>query len=488
MVPAKHTCLAGIPSAMIRRLVSYSAALYAMVILASVVRVGLRALIAKTAGMEALGAYAFFGTAIVIGTTITAVGLRRSLTKFVVAEGETAGAGREVSAIMALFVALSLVLWGCGLALRQFVDPVYFFVFIGLGPAVILELARAAFRGQFDQGREILLLASSLVAQALFIGSATLLFDSAQAPLWGAAAASLVVAAAVVGYFLHRYTAAWRFGALAETCRSARFSGLVALSMPIWVFELIGLFSHYADQVILQQSLGYTAMATYAAALTFLGLLDQPLAILSRISLVAFSGSQYTDAEPYQAGTSLNVMAFSVLGLAITALSIPFTPIIFTEEYTSVPTLVAILSVACIFQSAEVFNSSLTIARDFPGVNRDASIVTAVLCLPLAYVLVQSAGVIGAACSYTASWSIYAVVQALLMGRKLPLHAAMTLKLMCASALLYGLAVAAICRMETAWSFVAIAPAFLLAGHVLGIWNLKDVRGLVRLLQQKLPS
>lgn len=379
---------------MLRRLLSYSVGLYAMAMLAGLARIGLRSLIAKTAGKEALGAYAFYGTAIALGGSLVAFGLKRSVAKLVAASGEERDYAPVVCAVMALFAVVTLAAAAIGLALSPWLDWVYLFALVALGPVTIFELARAAFRGQLDQRREVGLLFAGICVQALCVAGATVFSGNPRAPVWGATAANLLLALAVVGYFLRRHGAAWRPAALNASFRTTAFRGLLALSLPIWIADVFGVVGHQADQVIVQGTLGYAALAEYAAAFTFIGLLDQPITILSRVMLVTFAGGHYTEVEQYRTVTSLSLAFFSLLGLVTMTVAMPLTPVVFTAAYAAVPTLVAILSVSSIFNAVEVLNSSLTIARDYAEANRNASLWSTAVYIPLAFLLVHQGGVV----------------------------------------------------------------------------------------------
>jgi O-antigen/teichoic acid export membrane protein len=244
----------------------------------------------------------------------------------------------------------------------------------------------------------------------------------------------------------------------------------------------MAIIGHQADQFIVTGELGYLPMAEYAAAFAFVGLLNQPISVLSRIFIVTFASGFYLDVEKYRRASSLNMAFISTLGLAVTVVSIPLTPIIFTDDYKLAPTLAAILSVAFVFKAVEVLNTALTIARDYPAANRDSKIWTTVLYVPLAFVFVWQWGVVGAAWSNVLSWGGYALIHAVYMGRRLPEHAAHTYRETILGTLLYGLVIGLMLWLKLGWLGLILIPLYLVVGHAMRLWDLTEAPGLIRRL------
>lgn len=467
---------------MLKKILTYSFGLYAVSLFASFVRIAVKSLIAKEAGKEALGAYAYYMTIITVGSALLAFGIRRAITRHVASSPAEEQAAPLVSAVAVMGIAASLLLGAAGLALDPVLDWIYIMVLVSVGPYTLFEVARATLRGQMDQKREIIAVFLGVAVQAVFVLLFLVFLPGPRAPVWGLTAANILLAVGITLYLWRRYRAHWRPDRLAKTFQSAQFRSLLLLAAPLWITDILGIVGSQADQVIVQGRLGLEMLAEYAAAFSFIGILDQPITVMSRVFLVTFSGGYYSDARQYKQVASFSLAFFSLLGLAVVAVSIPLVPVIFTSQYTLVPLLVTILSVTCIFNSVEVLNTSLTIAVDFPQANRDSKLWATILYVPLLFVLVWRFGVIGAACGNVLSWGIYAVAHALYMRRRLPEHAAHTFRTMLPGALLYAGAAALVLLAGSIWLTPLIMIVFLGLGHLLRLWDLKQVLDLIHRL------
>lgn len=473
---------------MFRRIVGYSVGLYVATLFAALVRVLLKSLVAKVVGKEALGTYAFYTTAQCLGISLLAFGLTRTLTKHVATSKEETDYGPVVSAVIVLLVGLSVALAGVAFLLRDHLDWVWVLVLIGIGPATLFQLARATLRGQFDRNREIIAAFLSTGVQGVSVVSMVVVLGDPRAPVIGAVIASLLMAVAAILYFLQRNPAWWKPARLRRCYASTEFRHLLNLAAPLWITDVLAIVGHQADQFIVKGQLGYLHLAEYAAAFTFIGLLSQPLSVLSRTFLVTFASGFYTSVEKYRRVSSFNLACISTLGLAVTVLSIPLVPVIFTEEYRLAPTLVTILSTAFVFKSVEVLNTALTIAQDYPQANRNSKIWTTVLYLPLAFFMVSRFGVVGAAWSNVISWGGYALIHALYMRRRLPMHAAHTFRETILGTILYMGVVWSVWLMNVGWFALLAIPAYLGLGHLLRLWDLNQVPNLARRLLSHRPT
>jgi O-antigen/teichoic acid export membrane protein len=249
--------------------------------------------------------------------------------------------------------------------------------------------------------------------------------------------------------------------------------------MPLWFTSVVGMISNQADVFIVEGQLGFEVLAEYAAAFTFIGLLNLPTTVLSRMFLVTFASGYYTDIEKYKRVASTNMAFISTLGLVITALAIPLTPILFTEDYTHAPLLVAILSVAFVFKAVELLNSALTIAMDFPKANLYSKLWTLVLYLPLAFFLVRTFGVYGAAISNVFAWGGYALIHAGYMRKGYGEYARHTYYQTIVGTILYSGVIALAYWVSTYWIVVIALPLYLGLGHLLKLWNLTTFPGLL---------
>ena len=170
------------------------------------------------------------------------------------------------------------------------------------------------------------------------------------------------------------------------------------------------------------------------------------------------------------------------MGLTVSILSVFFTPVVFTNEYQMTPMLVTILSTAFVFKAVEVFNTALTIAKDYPQANRNAKFWSTGLYLPLAFLLVLRFDVVGAAWGQVAFWGGYALIHALYMGRRLPDHAASSFRQMLVATVLY-VGLSWVTRwLNLGWFALLAVPLYLGAGQLLRLWNLTLVPALVRRL------
>ncbi len=467
---------------MLKKLFSYSAGLYIVSLFASVMHILVKSLIAKTMDKEALGAYAYYTTVIVLVSSVVAFGLKRSLAKHVAANREESSFAPVVSLLVGFGLVVSLLLSALGVALQGWIDWVYVLVLISVGPYTLFDLARSALRGQFDQRREIFLAALGVVVQTISVVLFVLVSRNARAPVWGLALSNIVLAVGVAIYFIQRYRRYWHRNQLWQIAHSSGFNSLLLLSTPLWITDILDIVGHQSDQLILQGKLGFSAMAEYAAAFTFIGILDQPITVMSRIFLVTFAGGHYADIDQYKRLTSLNLAFFSVLGFLVVAIAPPLTPILFTNTYTLVPLLVVILSTSCIFSSIEVLNSSLTIANDYPQANRNSKLWITAAYIPLTFYLVSHYGAVGAAWSNVASWGGYSLVHAIYMRRRLPQHAAFTFRELGIGSPLYLLGIWSAWMLKSPLATLSILVFYLGVGHLLRLWNLADLPLLIRRL------
>jgi O-antigen/teichoic acid export membrane protein len=387
-----------------------------------------------------------------------------------------------VVAIMALVTAASAALMAVSFSLRNTLDWIIVFVLVSVGPTTLFSLGRSTLRGQFDRKREIGAAFLAIIAEGVCVALTVLILATPRSPIIGAVIADLVIAGGALAYFIHRKPAWWHPARLRACFTSPGFRDLLALAAPIWIADVMAIIGHQADQFIVTGQLGYLPMAEYAAALTFVGLLNQPISVLARIFIVTFASGFYLDVDKYRRASSLNMAFISTLGLAVTVVSVPLTPIVFTDEYRLAPTLAAILSIAFVFKAVEVLNTALTIARDYPAANRDSKVWSTVLYVPLAFVFVAQWGVIGAAWSNVLSWGAYALIHAAYMGRRLPEHAAHTYRETILGTVLYGLVIGLMLGLKLGWAGLILIPLYLVAGHVIRLWDLNETPGLLRRL------
>ncbi len=467
---------------MLKKIFSYSAGLYIVSLFASAMHILVKSLIAKTLGKEALGAYAYYMTVIVLASSVLAFGLKRALAKHVAASKAEDDFAPIVSLLVGFCLAASLILAALGFVLQQWIDWIYVLVVLSIGPFTLFDLARSALRGQFDQRREIFLAAMGVIIQSVSVTLFVLLVRDMRAPVWGITIANILLAVSIVAYFAQRYWRHWQPNQLWQAAQSAGFRSLLLLSTPLWITDVLDIVGHQTDQLILQGKLGFSAMAEYAAAFTFIGLLDQPITVMSRIFLVTFASGYYADIEQYKRLSSLNLASFSVLGFLVVAIAPPLTPILFTKSYTLVPLLVAILSTSSIFSSIEVLNSSLTIATDYPQANRNSKIWITAAYIPLTFWLVSRFGAVGAAWSNVASWSGYSFVHAFYMRRRLPAHAAFTFRELGIGSALYLVGIWSAWMLKSPPATLLILALYLGVGHLLRLWNLAELPGLLRRL------
>jgi O-antigen/teichoic acid export membrane protein len=419
-----------------------------------------------------------------LAVSLVAFGMARSLAKYVASSSkENKEYDSMVSSVLTIIVALSIALTGVALLLLGLVDWLWVWLLINVGPQVIFLIAQSTLRGQFDRNRELTAAVLNVVIQTAGVAVYVFFFPSPKAPVMGFVVANVLIAAGILAYFIYRQRSAWRFSVFHDVYRSAQFKSLLFLSAPLWLTEILAVVSDQADVFIVQGQLGYIVLAEYGAAFTLIGLLSKPTSVLSRIFLVTFAGGFYTDIKKYEQVAAINSAFISTLGLAATVLAIPLTPIIFGVDYTLAPLLTAILSVSFVFKSIEVLNTALTIAIDYPQSNLYSKIWTLIIYIPSAYILVYHFGVIGAACSNVISWGSYALIHAWYMGKKLPDHAAYTVRHSLLGTVLYVSVISIVLLINQIWVIVLAVPLYLGMGHLLQLWDLKQVPGLLMKLK-----
>ena len=470
---------------MFKKVLSYSVGLYATALIMSGMRIGVKSLIAKTLPKEALGSYAYFNTVLLLGGALLAIGLKRTLAKEVAARKEEKSFAPLVTAVLTFFVAASLILLIIATIFNQKLDWIYVMILIAVGPATIFELATSTLRGQFDQKREVSALLIAAVLQAVCILLLIQLTHSYKAPVLGLAISYILLAVGVLLYFGRRYAGKWKPAQVYGFYQSGAFRSLILLAAPLWTVDILSILSNQSDQLIIRNRLGYSALAEYAAAFTFIGLMDQPITILSRVFLVTFAGGYYNEFNHYRQVTSLNLAFFSILSFGVIAISRPLTPILFTNEYQMVPFLVMILSITTIISSIEVVNSSLTIAVDYPQANRNAKFWTTLIYVPSAIVLVSRFGVYGAAWSNVGAWLGYALLHAAYMRKRLPKHSGYAMRSFVISTTLYTGTIIAIWYFKSFWLVLAAVPVYLLLGQAFRLWDVRQLPQLARRLMSE---
>ncbi len=472
---------------MFRKIASYSIGLYVTVMIAVVIRVLIKSIVAKTLGKEALGAYAFFANAQDMGISILAFGLINTVAKQVAAASKTkSDYGQIVAAVMALLAGLSILLASIALFLRNQLDWVWVCILISTGPVTLLCIAQSTLRGQFKRNHEFAVVFIGIGLYGVCVISMTMFAPGLKAPVIGVVIANLLTAAIILAYFIRRQPAYWQLARLRQCYVSTKFHHLLHLAAPLWITDILVNLNHRLDLFILEGQLGFLPLAEYAAAFTFVGLLIRPLTILSQMFMVVFAKGFYTDPEKFRRASSLSLASITTLGLVVTVISIPLAPIIFTKEYTLTPTLVAILSLAYVFKSVEALSTALTISQDYPQANRNATIWNTILYLPLAFFLVSRFGVIGAVWSNVFSWAGFALIHALYMRQRLPVHGAYAIRQMLLGAVLYIGTIWIIGVMNASWLILAIVPAYLGLGQLLHLWDLTEIPDLVyRLLPDR---
>ncbi len=468
---------------MFRKFITFSAGLYASTILAALVRVGLKSLIAKTIGKEGLGTYAYFVSLTTIGSSVLAFGLGRVLTKHVAADQRNGNHGRLVAAVMSGLVAISILLTliaGVGLPYLWAANPVYFFVLIALGPMVLFQMGRAVLRGYLDRNREAIAALAAGGVRLVLVSLTVLLMGTAISPVVGLLATYLLLAAGMLLYLGFRYPGQW--SKWPHAIRDPEVRQLLALAVPLWMTDVMAIVGRQADRVIVQGKLGYSSLAEYSAAFTFINLLDQPLSVMSRMFLVTFASGFYNSAEQYKVISAVNLAFITCIGLLASILAVPLTPLLFTGEYKAVATLTAILSVAFVFKSVEMLNTAQTIVIDYPQANRNAKAWTVAAYLPTAYLLTRYFGIIGAAISYVFSAACYAFVHAMFMKRRLPRHATCTLNKMVWGLVLYSVTLGVLLLLPNIYLGLMLIPAYLAAGHLFHLWDMVEFGRLAKRL------
>lgn len=475
---------------MYKKIATYTVGLYLTTIFASLVRVGVKSLIAKTISKEAFGIYGYYSSAISVGVSLMGLGLARALAKHVASSSKAGkGYGHIVSTSLVVIAGLTALSIGTAFALRGVIEDVWFYILIGVGPATVLHVAQATFRGQFEQKLELLTNFLSALLQGVVVAVIVLIISSELAPVIGLAWANVLIMVLIIAFFVWTQRDSWKPGVIRTTLTSTEFAGVMGLAMPLWLTSAVGMISNQADVFIIEGQLGYEILAEYAAAFTFIGLLNLPTTVLSRMFLVTFASGYYTDIQKYKQVTSINLAFISTLGLGITALAIPLTPVLFTEEYTRAPLLVAILSVAFVFKAVELLNSALTIAMDFPKANLYSKLWTLVFYIPLAFALVRTLGVYGAAISNVFSWGGYALIHAWYMRKNYRDYAAHTVYQTVVGTILYTLVLALAYWFSSYWVAVLTLPLYLGLGHVLRLWDLTTFPALLhRLLPERLAE
>jgi O-antigen/teichoic acid export membrane protein len=463
----------------LKRFVTYSASLYAAAIFAAGIGVVIKSLIAKTVGKEALGIYSYLITLATLGGSILAFGLGRTLAKYVAEKRDDQG-GEVVGGILSLLVLISLILAAAGLLTWGHIEQVYSLALIAVGPYTFFELTRAILRGQLERNREAPAAFLAALLRLAMVVLCAILIGGIWSPTVGLVLAYIGTALAALAYFFWRHPAWWGLRRLGRVYSEPGFWSVLGLTAPLWVADVVAVISDQADRLLVQGQLGYSVLAEYSAAFTIVFLVAQPVTVMSRMYLVTFARGYYTTPSKYGRIIAINLAFIPTTALVVVALTEPLTRILFTAEYGLVPMLVAILSIAFVPKSAEVINTAMTIARDYPQANRNGKILITIVYLPVAFLLVRTYGAMGAAWSYVLSWSGYAFIHMAFMYRRLPQQAVSSFRLTIASLILYGVIFTITQLAPLGMLSILFAPLYLVAGHLLRIWDLGDVFRLTR--------
>ncbi len=485
-----------------RKLSSYAAGLYFVLVVGSVITIVIKSLITKRFGVESFGMYQYFLSLNTIATLFLSFGLPDLLTK-------TTSEKRDFSHdfnrfAIALTFTLTFVCVFAAIALWNVVDDrVYIMSLMIIGPSVMLPVVTAIFRGNLSTKAE--------VVYRLFRRSAPLIFLLLALVLAVPPTIQLpnLAATVVTSPWLHSLypsnglapltpvvttVLGWAAGSLVLLYLIARrnlfmgpkdfFNVLRApwlkrqllLSGAIWGAAITGALGGQADSLLIGNFLGYYELGEYAGALLYYSLLGQILEVWGRLYVTLLPRDDNRTFYKYRRIMSLTAVMIPLFAFYTFAI-IPVTQnILLDDSLTMIVPLYGILSFAYIFRAIELVNLALAITVDRPDVNAKSTGFGLVTYLPVMVLMIATIGVYGAAIGQVLFWMVYSIAQAFLFRKTLPEHANFSARTALTTFVIYGAMMALYLVINNFIIGVAACTIFyLLAGHLTGIWDLRYI-------------
>lgn len=485
-----------------RKLSSYAAGLYFVLIVGSLITIVIKSLITKRFGVEAFGMYQYFLSLNTIATLFLSFGLPDLLTK-------TTSEKREFShdfnrfAIALTFI-LTFVCVIAAIALWNVVDDrVYVMSLIIIGPSVMLPVATAIFRGDLSTKAEVVYRLFRRSAPLIFLLVALLLAvpPTIQVPSIAPTAATsswlqslypsnglsplTPVLTTVLGWFAGSLVLLYLIARrnlfigpkdFLNVIRAPWLKRQMILSAAIWGAAITGALGGQADSLVIGNFLGYYELGEYAGALLYYSLLGQVLEVWGRLYVTLLPRDDNRTFYKYRRIMSLTLVMIPLFGF-YTFTIIPITQnILLDDSLTMIVPLYGILSFAYVFRAVELVNLALAITVDKPNINAKSTAFGLVTYLPVMVLMITTIGVYGAAIGQVLFWTVYSIAQAFLFRKSHREHANFSARIALTTLVIYAVMMALYLVINNFIIGVAVCTVFYLAaGHFTGIWDMRYV-------------
>ena len=459
----------------IREIYHYAGTLYAANLAASGLTFVVMILTSRAISKEAMGAYGLFQAYFFIMVAFSGFGISQTLVKHI---AERRVDLRELHTLLALALgAMSLFFFGAGIWLIHHGRPILGWAMTGIPAYHLFDYAMSYSRGHLWRNRESLIYLGSSLATSLFIVVCIRVFPGEWGPIYGQLGSTYATALVLTALFaLHR-----RGRGYFVRIRGAWPNGYARIAAPLFIASGLYSLAEVADRFIIEHYLGLAVLGEYFLAMSFLGIVDKPIGLLSRVLLSHFSGmrAQGDGYRHEQAATRLirlNLLLLPTFALAVVATLPLVLPHFLNKDYGMSFSVMAIASAVVAIKCVEVVNSPLAIAHDTPMTNAYSQLGSLFIYVPIASLLAATVGVIGVALAIVLRWLVFATYQLLHMRRR---------KVETASGwlLMRGLAAYACAIAFFVPAPWAMVPIYLLAGAALQLWSPRDAARLVPIVR-----
>jgi O-antigen/teichoic acid export membrane protein len=485
-----------------RKLSSYAAGLYFVLIVGSLITIVIKSLITKRFGVEAFGMYQYFLSLNTIATLFLSFGLPDLLTK-------TTSEKREFSRdfnrfALALTFLISIVCVVAAILLWNVVtDRVYLMSLLIIGPSVMLPLATAIFRGDLSTKAEVVYRLFRRIAPLLFLLTALLLAvpPTIQLPSIAATVAmspwvqslfpsnglspltpvfttvlGWAVGSLVLFYLIHRRDLFMGPRDFFRVLRAPWLKRQLMLSSSLWGAAIVFAIGDQADALVIGNFIGYYQLGEYAGALLYYGFLGQVLEVWGRLYVTLLPRDDNRSFYKYRRVISLTSVMLPLLGFYAFSL-IPLTQsILLDDSLTMIVPLYGILSFTYTFRAIELVNNSLAITVERPDVNAKSTAFGLAVYLPVMVLMISTIGVYGAAIGQVLFWALYSITQAFLLRKEHREHVNYSTRVALTTFVIYAIMMGLYLVINNFIIGLVVCTAFYLtAGHLMKLWDLPYV-------------
>ncbi|HET9122200.1 MAG TPA: oligosaccharide flippase family protein, partial [Acidiferrobacteraceae bacterium] len=385
----------------LREIYGYTGVLYGANLLSSFVTFLVTILVTRHISRTEFGMYGVFQAYFLVFAYVFGLGISQATVKFV-ASGRLALA--EVHTLLLWALGAIAVISSCGAAvLLAFGNRLAGLALLGVPAYQVYEVSLSYSRGKTKRDREAL----TLLGSSLLSSLATVLllhrFPDVRGPVYGQLVGIYITAAVLVlGFLLGRRRTFARL-------EPAAVRAFMVIALPVYAAAALFAVAESFDRFVIRRYLGFRLVGEYVLALTFLNIVNKPIALLGRVLLSHFSRVE-SSAQPHpeDAGycdiVRLNLFLLPVFALAVVGLLPPALKLLLTRDYTASFDIFAIISAVVVLKGSELVNSSLLIARRTPMTNVYTQLVALLVYVPVALILVHAFGLVGVAVAVVVRW------------------------------------------------------------------------------------